>query len=98
MGSKRITDKDLRELCERLNTITDSPLTAYSKDDDGKFHPNVGHYYIEGAYGGVGLRQITTRSTCETPLGGGYCTKRELFDRIHAYMRGMAVGYSMVEK
>ena len=97
MGSNRITEKDLRELCERLNLLTDSPLTPYSKDANGKFLPNAGNYYLDYAYGGVQLQRISPRG-CETPLGGGYCTKREMYDKIHAYMRGMAVGYSMVEK
>jgi hypothetical protein len=86
--AERITVTNLRRLVERLNKMTGSPETAFTKDAAGKFHANLGHYSIDGAYGGYALQQITTD-------GGGVRqvlhrgSARDLYERIHAYMDGL---------
>jgi hypothetical protein len=86
---ERITEKMLESLVLRLNSITGSPETSYTKIGD-KFIANIGNYHISGAYGGVQLQRMVGESGgVQTPLGGGYCSKRELYEKIHAYISGI---------
>jgi hypothetical protein len=92
MKMNRITDKDLKILCDRLNTMTNNPLTPWTKNDSG-FVANIGNYHIDGAYGGVQLVQMCSDGGgVRQPLGGGFLTKRELYDRMRAFMTGIERG------
>ena len=82
---QRITDKDLDKLCDRINELTESPMRPWG---DGE--ANIGNFHIAHAYGGVRLHRMYNKGGgITTPLGGGYVTKRELYDRLHAYILGM---------
>jgi hypothetical protein len=86
----RITIKTLRALCERLNRETDSPLEPYTRDATGRFVANVGNYHISQAYGGYCLHRMVGETggvTC--PLYSGHIPARDLYERMHAYLRGM---------
>jgi hypothetical protein len=88
----RITNKQLSALCEWLNEITDSPAEPYTQID-GKLRANIGNYHISGAYGGVCLHRMMNESGgVNTPLSSGHGTKRELFEQMHAYIRGIELG------
>ena len=82
----RITDKNLETLCATLNRVTNSPESGWERIEERNV-ANIGHYYIDGAYGGVALARIVND-------GGGVrmiierCTKRELYDQMHAFLRG----------
>ena len=83
--TQRITDKQLDSLCEHLNRITSSPLKPWANG-----RANVGNYHISHAYGGVCLMQHVNESggaTC--PLGQGHGTKRELYNTMHAHIKGL---------
>ena len=91
--SDRITEKRLKSLVDYINELTGQPKEAYSKQEDGTYKANVGNYHIDGAYGGVNLHQICTDGGGVTePLGGGYWTKKELYQKLHAFIRGIGVG------
>ena len=91
----RITNKMLEQKIDYLNKLTGNPLTPWTqyRAQDGKLvtTANQGNYHLGGAYGKVELSQMCTD-------GGGvhtifpYCTKRELFDRLRAYINGIEVG------
>ena len=84
---QRITDKDLDQLATYLNQITDSPI-EYRNKETGK--SNSGHYTISHAYGGVCLHRISNASGgCSTPLVHGHIPKRELFENMHAFIKGI---------
>ena len=86
----RINTSDLEILVKRLNNITNSP-EAYMTD--GKC--NIGHYCLSWAYGGVQLQRVCTDGGGITNvLGGGYCTKRELFEKMHAFISGIEYNQS----
>jgi hypothetical protein len=86
----RITEKQLDALCERLNKATGSPLAAYTRRDDGTLRANVGNYHISHAYGGVCLHRMCDESGgVTTPLSTGHVPKRELWNLMHAYLRGI---------
>lgn len=84
----RVTRKMLDNKCEHLNTTTGQPVTPYEFDEAaGRRLAQIGNYHIDEAYGGVSLVQMVN-------AGGGVrtiihrCTKRELAERIDAFMAG----------
>lgn len=86
----RITDKHLAALCDRLNKVTGSPLTAYSTGEDNRSHANVGNFRISYAYGGVCLHRIAnTSGGVSCPLSNSHGTKRELYDQMYAMLCGI---------
>ena len=87
---KQITKDDLYRRIERLNKLTGAPQQPYQDERDpetGNLIPNAGNHSLTGAYGRWDVDRM-----CE---GGGatglfgYCTKRELFDRLGAYLDGI---------
>ena len=91
---ERITEKQLESLVAYLNELTGSPAEPYSHID-GQYKANPGNYHISGAYGGVCLhRMSTTGGGVTTPLSCGHGPKRELFNALHAYIRGIEEGKS----
>ena len=87
--AERITQKHLEGMVSRLNRLTNSPET-YMSDIGGRRVINIGHFHIDGAYGGVNLvRTCTDGGGISSPIGGGFCTKRELYEKLYAYIRGI---------
>ena len=87
---QRITEADLRELCDKINTTTDSPLRPWGITTDYKSMANVGCYHISCAYGGVALHRIhNSGGAVSSPLGGGHMPKRELYERLQAFLSGL---------
>ena len=87
--SNLITQKDLETIVKRINIVTNSPLEPYTRRN-GKVSANIGCYHLSYAYGGVALHRMQTES------GGvkdvfyiGYCTKRELYGRLHSFIAGL---------
>lgn len=86
---QRITDKNLQAVVDRINRITGSPESYSDKQPDGSFKSNIGHYCLDGAYGGVSLHRIfSTGGGCEDVLSCGHVTKRQLYELMHAWIRG----------
>lgn len=83
----RITKTQLQYIVERINTLTNNPLT-YSTREDGNFKANIGHYHLYSAYGATGLHQTMNEG------GGvheiiGLSTKRELYNRMQSLIYGL---------
>ena len=92
----RITNKQLESLVSYLNKITNSPDKSYSIGEDGLYHANPGCYCLDGAYGGVNLNRICNDGGgVNTPLGGGFYTKKELYNKISAFIKGIEEGKSL---
>jgi hypothetical protein len=88
--SERITQKMLERLVDRINQITGQPETSYTKDKDGRYRANVGNYHLDYAYGGVALEQMSTDGGgVHSVFGCGHVTKRELYNRLHAFINGL---------
>lgn len=100
---QRITDKQLDQLATYLNELTGSPLEYSTRtpqpDGTTKFKANAGHYHISHAYGGVCLHRVVNEGGgVNTPVVHGHVPKRELFNLIHAFIKGLdAVRYNDVE-
>ena len=84
---ERITNKNLDGVCSIINRVTGSPEKPYI---DGI--AQVGNYHIGSAYGGVCLHRMSNTSGGVTePLYCGYTTKRDLYYRMHAFLKGIEV-------
>ena len=84
----RITTKDLQALCDRINTICGTPLKPYAKVGE-KYEPQARCYHLSGAYGGYSLEQMCDTGSGVRSIIAGYRPKRELYELMHAYIRGL---------
>jgi len=83
--TNRITDKNLDGLCSIINRVTGSPEAPYVYGV-----AQIGNYHIGSAYGGVSLQRMSNASGGVTePLYCGYQTKRDLYYRMHAFLKGI---------
>lgn len=86
----RITIKDLKAVCERLNRITGSPLAGYVKGEDGKYQSQVGNFHISQAYGGYSLhRMMNEAGGVSDVFYSGHVPARDLYNQMHAFIRGI---------
>ena len=88
----RITNKKLDYQVELINKILGRALEPYSKNENGEYHPNPGCFHLSGAYGGVALHEMSHKPGCTGIIdvfGAGHMPKRELYDRMSAFIRGL---------
>lgn len=86
---QRITRKDLEWAVNRLNRITGNQAEPY-RGEHGKWFANIGNFHISGAYGGVSLHQMMNDAGGVRDIfGQGHVPMRELYNLIHAYLRGI---------
>ena len=83
----RISEKMLETQCNIINNLRKTPEKAYDRIE-GKFKANIGNYHLYFAYGSVGLHKMVNEG------GGvhevfGLTTKRELFNQLQSYIRGI---------
>lgn len=92
--NNRITKSDIDAVVERINRITGSPLEPYTKTGEvpnQKYSANIGNYHLSGAYGGYALHRIDNESGgIRDVLGSGHLSKRDLYDRMQAFIRGLS--------
>lgn len=91
----RITNDDIDRRIEYLNDITDNYQAPYELVD-GKLKHMVGCYYRSGAYGGVRLEQICVGGGARDISPHGYGTKRQLYDFLNAYIKGIELGKELI--
>jgi hypothetical protein len=92
----RITEKDLQAVCDRINRTCGTPLTPYefqpAKDGaPSKYVAQIGCYHLSHAYGGVALHRMYNEGGGVSDVFGGHVTKRDLYERMHAFLRGINV-------
>jgi hypothetical protein len=86
----RITDKHLNALCARINKTLGTPETPWTRDADGRNRANIGNHHISHAYGGVCLHKMSNESGgVSCPISMGHVPKRELYERMHAFLQGI---------
>lgn len=87
----RITIANLEAVVARINRVTGSPSTPWRREGD-RNRANIGNYHLSHAYGGVCLHRMANESGgVTTPLGSGHVPKRELYEQLHAFLRGIEV-------
>ena len=80
----RITESFLQSQVDRLNRLTGSPATPYVNGA-----AQVGCFHLSYAYGGVTLHRMCNASGgVSEPLHCGHVTRRDLSDRIAAFIAG----------
>jgi len=91
--SYRITQKDLEQQVQALNTMFDLPQEPYTKNEEtGKYTPNPEVFHLSYAYGGVALHQMSNKQGCtgiSSVFNTGHITKRELYNKMTAYLQGL---------
>ena len=86
----RITTKHLDGMVERINKITNSPLTPYTKHKNNGFIPNALNYHLDWAYGGVCLIRMCKTGSGVTSISQiGFAPKRALYQWMSAYLDGL---------
>lgn len=85
----RITTAQLEALIARLNRITNSPETPWTRVD-GRNVANIGNFHLSFAYGGVCVNRMCNSSGgASTPIVGHHVPKRDLFELLHAFIKGV---------
>ena len=88
---KRITERQLEIMTERLNEIVGF--------DENVKYSTIGAYTISYAYGGVSLHQyVNEHGAIKDVFSCGHIPKRDLYNRIMAYMEGMKCNANNVKK
>ena len=90
----RITMRDLEATVRRINTICGTPQQPYelvlaTDDKPSRYEPQARCYHLSGAYGGYSLQQMCDTGSGVRSIIEGYRPKRELYELMHAYIRGM---------
>jgi hypothetical protein len=95
----RISRSNLEAVVKRLNIMTGNSIDPYTKDKNGNFIANIGNYHLSGAYGGVSLHRMSTDGGGVSDVFRcGHVTKRDLYDRLHAYLNGIERGVELSTK
>ena len=86
---QRITRKDLDGSVNYLNRITGNNPDPSRREND-KWVANVGNFHISGAYGGVSLHQMGNEGGgIRDVFNCGHVPARQLYELIHAYIKGI---------
>lgn len=87
---QRITEKMLELSLMRLNAITNSPSEPYTKNENGEYIANIGNFHLSSAYGGYCVhRMYNVGGGATTPILSYHTTKRDLYDRLNAFIDGI---------
>lgn len=90
---EQITKRDLQLAVDRVNDLTGMPKQPYALNPEtGRHEPQAGCYHLSWAYGGVQLHRMSLNAGCTgvtTALYTGYTTKRDLYNQIHSFIRGL---------
>lgn len=88
----QVTIQMLKNKIEYLNEITGSPLTPYSRVNNRNV-ANIGNFHLYQAYGAYGLHRMVNEGggVTDTYVYGLH-SKRELLEKISAFIRGIELG------
>jgi hypothetical protein len=88
-----ITKANLQAVVDRINRTKGSPMEPYTKTGEvpnQKYTANIGNYHLSGAYGGHALHRMDTDGGGVRDIfGKGHVSKRELYNLMHAFLRGI---------
>lgn len=88
----RTTEKMLQNQVDYLNELMGTPKKPWTSEN-GKTRSNIGNYHLYFAYGGVCLHQIMNEGGgVKTPIGGGCVPKKELYQKLTAFIEGIELG------
>lgn len=79
---------DLNAVVARINRVTGSPQTPYTRTDD-KTVCNIGNYHLDSAYGGHSLVRMHNDGGGIESIISGFHSKRDLYNRMQAFISGL---------
>jgi hypothetical protein len=86
---KQITQTMLQGKIDFLNELTGNPLKPYAMVE-GTHRSQIGNYHLSMQYGGYALyRTVNQGGGINDIFSRGHGTKRELYERICAYISGI---------
>jgi len=86
----RTTNKHLENLVDLINSTTSSPENPWKRDSADKLQGQVGNFHLSRAYGGFSLHRMVNESGgIRDVFSCGHVTKRELYQRMDALLRGL---------
>ena len=90
----RISKQDLENVVSRINSIMKTPQQPYelqlaTADSPSKYVAQIGCFHLSGAYGGYALHEMVNEGGGIRDIFGGHMPKRELYERMHAFIRGL---------
>lgn len=96
---ERITIRHLESLCDRLNRVTGSPMKPWAiPEGETRHRGQVGNFHISRAYGGFCLHRMHNESGgVSSPLSTGHVPARELYNLMHAFLRGFEMAGESVK-
>ena len=95
---QRITREHLTAVVARINRATNSPSEPYAQGADGRHYAQPGCYHLSRAYGGVCLhRMVNEGGGVNDVFGCGHVPARDLANRMHAFLAGLAARESRAE-
>jgi hypothetical protein len=83
----KITKRDIEAVVERINRVTNSPLTPYTRRE-GRLIANIGNYHLDSAYGGYSLHRMNNEAGGIESIIPGYHSKRDIYNRMQAFVAG----------
>ena len=94
----RITDENLTRLATQINKTTNSPTEPWTRNGN-EVISNEGCFHVEFAYSGVTFSRMTSRTgTTTNVLQVGYISKKDLYERMQAFLNGIIVGKETMRK
>lgn len=84
----RVTIKNLNDLVDMLNNVTDNPIQPYMRTESGHTVAQVGNFHLSQAYGGIALHQMVDGGGVCDVFKSGHVSKKELHQQIQAFIDG----------
>ena len=81
----RITKHNLEAVVARINRVMGTPERPYLNGE-----PQALCYHLDGAYSGYALHQMCKTGSGIHDVFGGHMPMRELYNRMHAFLIGVA--------
>lgn len=87
-NSNTTTKANLETIVARINRMTGSPETEYTRKD-GKLISNVGNFHLDSAYGGYSLSRNSETGGETDIFRVGHVSKSELKKLLFAFIDGL---------
>ena len=90
----RVSRKAVEMMFERFAEKCGRKTGAYSKDESGKFHANVGNWFLDhnGTYGGYVIQEIVSDGGGQSaPFGDTRRSAREMLDTMYFALQAVSL-------
>ena len=86
----KIKISDIERKLAYPNELTGNPVEPWKKNGEPGNRANVGNYHLSQAYGGFGINRMSNGAGgCHDPIFCGHRTKRECYNLLCSYVRGI---------